>query len=478
MGDELGIDEISKRIPRNGNGTSSRERRDKRRKGGAGIGLDLTGLLPEPTKPRERKPLISLSGLLEKKDETKVKTAGVSRWAVVMGIDFPLLLAVVTLIIFGLLMVNSASWAYSLYQYGSANAFFLRQAALTGVGIVGAVVMSLVSYRLLLRFALPIMGLTLLGLIAVLVFGHEVFGATRTILSGSIQPSELAKIAIIIYLSVWLYNKREQLHDVTFGIFPLAAIIGVVGGLIALQPDLSALITIFALGGLMFYLAGGQLRQIGLLILGGAVLGFIIIQLNLFPEGKRRILEYVAGLSDPLNGSEHVQYSLEAFLRGGWIGVGIGQGQWKLTLLPVPHTDSIFAVIGEETGFVGILLVVALYAAILWRGLSIARRAPDQLGQLLAGGLTFWIFVEAFINMAVMLGLLPFAGNALPLISAGGSARIVTLAGIGILMNISREAEQAKGIKERNFGAVVDLRGRDWRRSVPRTRRPPSVSRH
>lgn len=476
MGDELGIDEISRRLPRKEHGGTSRERRDRRRKGGSGIAFDLTGLLPEPAKRVERKSLLSFLTPVTG-DSPRVKGEGLARWAVIKGIDIPLLIAVLTLIVFGLLMVNSSSWKHSITEYSSVNAFFLRQAGLTLVGLIGAVVMSIISYRFLQRLAIPIMGASLVSLALVLAIGVEVFGAKRTIFGGSVQPSELAKIAIIIYLSVWLYSKREQLHDVTFGIFPLIIILGVVGGLIALEPDLSAVLTIFVLGGLMFFLAGGQFRQIGILILGGALLGFLLIQTPIFSEGKSRIMDYVAGLSDPFANSEHAQYSLEAFLRGGWLGVGIGQGDWKLTILPVPHTDSIFAVIGEETGFVGVVFTVFLYAVILWRGLAIARRAPDQLGQLLAGGLTFWIFLEAFINMGVAVSLLPIAGNALPLISAGGSARIVVLAALGILMNISREAEQARGIKERTFSAVVDLRGRDGRRGVSRTRRPPSVSR-
>lgn len=475
MGDELGIDQISTRVPR-GKTQSSRERRDRRRKGGSALGIDLTGLLPDRPRTRQRKNTASEATAIEKL-ETRVKPAGTTRWAVVMGIDLPMLLAVITLLIFGLLMLNSASWAFSIDEYKSVNAYFLRQATWTFVGVAVAIVMTIVSYRLLQRFALPIMLVTIGALFAVLVIASEQNGATRTILGASVQPSELAKMAIIIYLSVWLYNKRDQLRDVTFGLIPLVVIIGLVGAFIALQPDLSALITIFLLGGLMFFLAGGDVKQIGMLVLAAGLLGFAVIELNLFAEGRNRIVEYIAGLKDFLAASDHVQYSLESFVRGGWFGLGIGQGKWKISILPVPHTDSIFAVVGEETGFVGVVFVVILYAVILWRGLTIARRAPDQLGRLLAGGISFWIFIEAFINMAVMLALLPFAGNALPLISAGGSSRIVTLAAIGILMNISRQSEQAKEIKERTFGAVVDLRRRDGRRGVSSTRRPPSISR-
>jgi cell division protein FtsW len=165
---------------------------------------------------------------------------------------------------------------------------------------------------------------------------------------------------------------------------------------------------------------------------------------------------------------------MEAFVKGGAFGVGIGKADSKLTVLPFPQTDSIFAVVGEETGVIGAALLVCLYVMILWRGLVIARRAPDQLGTLLASGLILWMTMEAMINMAVMIGLMPFAGNALPLMSAGGSNRVVTLVAMGIVLNVSRQSEKVKVEKERAFSAVVNLRRRDWRRSVSRSRRSTS----
>ena len=162
---------------------------------------------------------------------------------------------------------------------------------------------------------------------------------------------------------------------------------------------------------------------------------------------------------------------MEAFAKGGLFGVGIGNASTKLTGLPVPHTDSIFAVVGEETGFVGSVFLVTMYGLLLWRGLVIARRAPDGLGRLMAAGLTFWLAIEAFINMAVMVGLMPFAGNALPFISAGGSNLMVSMAAIGILLNISRQSEKTVEQEGRTFGEVVDLRWRDRRRRESRARR-------
>ena len=175
-----------------------------------------------------------------------------------------------------------------------------------------------------------------------------------------------------------------------------------------------------------------------------------------------------------MRASDHVRRSLEAFVNGRWFGVGIGNGVTKVTGLPVPHTDSIFAVIGEETGMIGAVSLLILYSLILWRGMKIARRAPDELGALLAAGLTLWITFEAFINMAVMVNLLPFAGNALPFISAGGSNMVVSMAAIGILLNISRLSVKTQEDSGRFFSAVVDLRGRNRRGRVPRSDRTTS----
>jgi cell division protein FtsW len=166
---------------------------------------------------------------------------------------------------------------------------------------------------------------------------------------------------------------------------------------------------------------------------------------------------------------------MESFAKGGIFGVGIGKSDTKLTGLPFPSTDSIFAVVGEETGLLGSALLVGLFAMLLWRGIAIAMSAPDEMGQVLAGGLTIWITFEAFLNMAVMVNLVPFAGNALPFMSAGGSNLVVSLTGMGILMNISRQSAQKREETWSKFGAVVDLRRWDRRRRVSRPRRSTGI---
>ena len=400
---------------------------------------------------------------------------GAQRRTVYLGLDVPLLLTVVTLIIFGLLMLYSASYDYSLVYYDDATTIFNRQLVWLGLGILCAAVLTVMDYHRWQKFAVVVMGVTIFLLIAVLFVNEVRNGAVRTLLGGSVQPSELAKLVTIIYLAVWLYAKREKLSDVSFGLLPLAAILGLLGGLIFVQPDLSAVITIMFLGGVMFFLAGGDLRQIGILVVVALLVGWLVVQVN--TTGSQRVQAYMAGVKDPTQASYHVRRSLEAFVKGKWVGVGIGKSETKLTGLPVPPTDSVYAVIGEETGVLGSAGVAALFALLLWRGLTIARRAPDDLGALLAAGLSLWIVLEAFVNMAVMLNLMPFAGNALPFISAGGSNLVVSLASVGILLNISRASAHRQEENGRIFSAVTDLRRWDRRRRVSSPGRPTGTGR-
>ncbi len=395
------------------------------------------------------------------------------RRQIYLGLDVPMLLVTITMVIFGLVMVYSASTDYSLLLYGEPSRIFMRQLQVFGLSIVALVVLIFFDYRFWQKLALPALAVAVVSLFAVLVINEERHGAVRTLWEGSIQPSELAKLVMIIYLSVWLYSKREILKDVKFGLFPMAGIMGIVGGLIIVQPDISAFITIFILGGTLFFLAGGDLKQIFILIVVAALVGMLIVLSS--DTGSQRINSFLPGLVDPMQAPYHVRRSMEAMVSGGWIGVGIGKALTKYTGLPVPPTDSIFAVVSEETGVIGSTFLIGLYVVFLWRGLTIARRAPDGLGSLLAAGLSLWIVMEALINMAVMVNLLPFAGNALPFISYGGSNLFVSLCAVGILLNISRLSTKTKEDEGRLFGAVIDLRWRNRRRRVPGARRVGST---
>ena len=388
--------------------------------------------------------------------------------------DTPLLLAATALVVLGLLMLFSASWDFSLAVFDSPTYMFNRQVLWLALGSVVAVLLARFDYHKWRKWVVPAMLVTICALIGVLLTNELSQGPKRSFLEGSVQPSELAKLVTVIYLAVWLYSKRQHLHNIQLGLIPLGIILGIVGGLIYLQPDLSAAATVLILGGLLFFLAGGDLRQIVFLLIAAIIAGWIVVQLS--STGQTRIEAYRAGIKDPTQASYHVRRSLEAVVKGGFFGVGIGRADTKMTGLPVPPTDSIFAVIAEELGLFGVIGLMGLYGTLLWRGLVIARRAPDMLGTLLAAGLVFWIGSEAVINMAVMVGLLPFAGNTLPFISAGGSNLTASLAAIGVLMNVSRQqGENAVSNDEwRPYRATLDLRRRDRRQREPRARRPRS----
>jgi len=385
------------------------------------------------------------------------------------SIDMPLLVIVVALIVFGLVMLYSASWDFSRAAFDDPMYMFNRQVIWLGIGVTAAVLLAFLDYHHWRRLIVPAMAFTIATLFIVLLMSELRFNARRTIFNGSIQPSELAKLVSILYIAVWLYAKRDMLKDVTFGLIPLGVILGFVGGLIYQQPDLSAAATVLMLGGLLFFLAGGDLKQIsGLLVIAGVV-AWLVISVSL--TGQQRMSDFLAGIKDPLQASYHVRRSFEAVVNGGWFGVGIGNSLTKVTGLPVPPTDSIYAVVIEELGWFGGVGLIVLFGALVWRGLVIARRAPDMLGTLIASGLVIWIGIEALINMAVMVGLLPFAGNALPFVSSGGSNLVTTLAAFGILFNISRQGN-ATNVSEdewRSFGAVANLRWGNGRRGIPRT---------
>ncbi|MHC1784427.1 MAG: FtsW/RodA/SpoVE family cell cycle protein [Anaerolineaceae bacterium] len=397
------------------------------------------------------------------------------RQALRYGLDLPLVLAVITLVCFGLLMVYSASWQFSMDMEKDPSYMVIRQIVWVFVGGTVAFAASRIDYHKYQKLTILMMVGTILSLFFVLALGNTQLGANRTILFGSIQPSELAKLVTIIYLSFWLYKKRDVLDSLTLGLVPLITILGFTAALVLAQPDISAAITIVFLGGMLFFLAGGKMRTIILLVTGIAVIGSMIALIS--TTGRTRMADYVSGLQNPVEASYHVQRSIESIVKGGLFGVGIGRASTKFTGLPVAPTDSIFAVIVEETGLLGAGLVVGLYTIILWRGLIIAQNAQDKLGKLLASGLSLWIFLEAVINMGVMVNLLPFAGNALPLVSAGGSSLTTTLAAVGVILNVGMLSVSPKKQEGRTYSAIVDLRRRDGRGSLSRSGRFTSTRR-
>lgn len=381
-----------------------------------------------------------------------------------MGFDPWLLLTVGIMLAFGMVMVYSASWDVSWRLEGRPDALLGRQLINMLLGLTAMVVAAQIPLRWLRKLALPIMGVAILSLLAVLIVSVGA-GPRRAFLSGSVQPSELAKLALILYLAVWMESKGDRLLDWATGFIPLMIIIGIVCGLILMQPDLSAVLTVAVVALTLFYLAGARLSQSLLITGGGAIVAYVLVRLT--RTGQARWQDYMSGLVDIQEASYHVQHSLQAFYSGGILGRGLGASREKFGLLPAPHTDSIYAVIGEELGLIGALMVLALFVFFLWRGFRIAVQSKDRLGYLIASGVTFWVGVEALVNMSVLLGLLPFAGNALPLFSFGGSSLVTTLTGVGFLLNVSRrKPEEPDDI--RGSIATVDISRRNRRRRVSR----------
>jgi cell division protein FtsW len=381
-----------------------------------------------------------------------------------LRLDLPILLTVAILVIFGLLILYSASYDYSLIWAGDPYALISRQVLWLVLGIAVLVFFAFFDYHKFKIFAFPALLGTMALLALVLALNEVTNNAVRSLWEGSVRPSELAKFVIVIYVSVWLYARQERLTQLTLGLVPLSVVLGVIGGLILRQPDLSAVVTVVFLGGVIFFLAGGDLRQLGLLMAGTLLVGFGIVRVS--ATANQRITDYLRGWQNPELVSDHVRGALESFINGGWIGKGPGKGEAKILHLPVAPTDSIFAVVGEEFGVIGATLVVGLFVFLLWRGLLISKKAPDQLGALLIAGMCIWLSFEAFVNMAVVLNVLPFAGNALPFFSSGGSSLVSSLAAIGIILNVARQSVEKESEGEKS--APVDMRRGNRRRSVPR----------
>ena len=384
-------------------------------------------------------------------------------------VDWQLAIAVGILLLISIVFVFSSSVEQSIKDrnyftyYGARNLIWI----VTG-GILGLAT-STFDYRRINKFSVLAIMLLVVGLLIYTVLSGDEEGAGRSIFGASGQPTEFVKLGLILYLSVWLNSKQDVLSSLSLGVIPFGTIVGGVTMLIILQGDYSAALTVFMLGMIMFILAGGKWRQT-LLFLGVIIVGGAFILLVFGGNRSDRITDFVNGLKDPYLASEHVQRASEAISNGGLFGIGLGESIAKYTGLPVPWTDSIFAVIVEEVGSLFGLGVVGIYIFILWRGLSIASRASDLTGKLIASGISIWIALEAVINIGALINIAPFGGNALPLVSYGGSSMFATLIALGILMNISSASSSAKSEEGRNFGAVVDLRRRDRRRSVSRPR--------
>jgi len=342
------------------------------------------------------------------------------------------------LVFIGLVMVFSASAVMAKERYGSAYEFLVRQLIWAVAGLIAMVVAMKVDYKRLKHPAMvfSLLGLTTLLLISVF-FLDRTHGTHRWFRLGpiSFQPSELAKPALILFLAWFLENKAKAIDDLRNTLLPAAAPTAVFLGLIVFQPDLGTAIACAGITACMLFVAGIRLRYFGYAFLASLLpLYFLIFHVS---YRKDRILAFLNPWSDPQGRGFHMIQSLIAVSTGGVTGLGLMEGKQKLFYLPEPHTDFIFAVTAEELGLLGALTVVIF----LWRGVRVSLRTQDNFGRFLAVGITSMIVLQAFINISVVLGLMPTKGIPLPFVSYGGSSLFVTLACVGVLLNITKQAE-------------------------------------
>lgn len=389
-------------------------------------------------------------------------------------IDYLLIIAVAALIIVGLMMVYSTTFYLGYQLYNQPTYFFVRQLIWVALGVGALVIIARIEYHTWLRYSIPMMAGTLFLLGIVLLFGSEKFGGQRWLFNGSVQPSEFAKLTVVIYLANWLASKNEKIKHITYGLAPFAILIGFIIGLIVLQQDLSTAILIALTTLSMFFIAGGKVWQMIISgLVGGATFTFLITR---SPYRLARLTAFLDPFSDPLGQNYQIQQILIAVGSGGTGGVGLGASRQKFGAVPAAHTDGIFAILGEELGLIGCLVVIGLFAFLTYRGFKISLAAPDTFGIILAAGITCSLIFQALINIGVITATLPFTGIPLPFISFGGSSMLMSLASVGLLLAISRRTMPPSNPKRREPShATHDIRR--WNRGtrIPRSRRSSSA---
>ncbi len=356
--------------------------------------------------------------------------------------DTVIFLITLALLSIGVVMVFSASSVSARTVFGDTYYFLKRQLAWAGLGILAMIITMQIDYKGWQKLAWPALIVALLLLVAVLIpgFGVAIRGSRRWIDIGPIpfQPSEVAKIVMVLFMASFLANRTERIHQFARGLLQPLIILGIVFVLIVLEPDFGTAGTIAAVSVVMMYVAGASITH--LLSLAAIGVPGLCAMIIVAPYRARRFLAFLHPWEDPLGSGFHIIQSLLALGSGGLFGVGLGRSRQKFLYLPMQHTDFIFAIIGEELGFVGAASVLILYFLFAWRGLRIAIATPDVFGKLLAVGITTMIVFQAIVNIGVVSGTLPITGITLPLVSSGGSSMVTTLAAIGVLLNISKHS--------------------------------------
>jgi cell division protein FtsW len=415
------------------------------------------------------------------------QSAGAARGA----FDWELLSIASAMLVFGVVMVFSASYPYSVLGAEHPFYFVARQLLWVGVGAAIMLVLARIPFTVWEKWAVPIFVVTMLSLMVLLVIGVARFGSTRTFFGGSVQPSQPAKVAIVIYVAAWLASKGDRIRNVRAGLIPFSVLLGFLTVLIVFQPSISTAVLIVITAAIMFFVAGAAIGQLLVILLLGATTFWLLISNSSYAGD--RVQRYVESVWNPLLSTEHqVQQSVQALTTGGPLGVGVGQGTGQMVgYVPLAWTDNIYAIVGQELGFVGAVLVIVLFGLLTWWGLRIAMRCRDPFGMLLALGLSVMLATQALLNMAVVVAIVPPTGVPLPFFSYGGSSMVTAMAAVGLLLSISRfgrtivrppakqpplptppvrtpinYSSQSAGARSTS-DASSDIRGRDGRSRLP-----------
>lgn len=356
--------------------------------------------------------------------------------------DFSILLVVTILCAFGLVMIFSSSYYYAQY-YSGANYdgfyYLKRQALYLAIGYPTMLLLSMLNYRVIQRANVIALGVSILLLIAVLLWGRDLNGGKRWLYIGpiSVQPSEIAKFGMMIFMCAYMSKHRNEMTSFRNGMLPMLIVIGFISGLIILQPNMSMAVIVAFLGVVLLFLGGCDIKP--LLVVG--ILGLILVVILAFAQPYRvaRMTSFRNPEADPQGSGYQLLQSFYAIGSGGFFGKGLNNSYQKMLYMTYGESDFIFAILCEEFGFVGGTIIILLYAYIVFRGMMISMRCRNRFGSLLAAGISIVFGFQVFVNVAVVTGLMPTTGQALPFISAGGTQLLVFLAAMGVLLNISRD---------------------------------------
>ena len=356
--------------------------------------------------------------------------------------DVPFLVVLLALLSYGLIMLFSAGYAVALYRRGDAYTYIRPQLLFAALGAAAMYAASLVDYHVWHKLAWPVMGLSLILLVVVL-FMPEYNGCKRWIVLpglGTLQPSEIAKFAVVLVFSHIISLNHDRMHSFAGGVLPFGLILGVVTVLMLLEPHLSGTLLILGIGAVLMFVGGTGLKWFVLAGVSGvaAIGAAVVIMPDLVPYAADRLNSWLDPFADPLGDGHQTIQSLYAIGSGGAAGLGLGNSRQKHLFVPEPQNDFIFSIVCEELGFVGACAVVGLFVLLLWRGITLAAHAPDRFGALLVVGFTVQVALQAVLNMAVVTNTIPNTGISLPFFSSGGTSLMMLLGEMGVVLSVSR----------------------------------------